>query len=98
MASALHLRHALGSGRLAGGGRGEDVGVADAQLQVEETGGGGDAAVPGVGLLHRVAVLQGVNTHPGLIWGETPAGFTAERRRSQQQLKYYLNTGCTFDL
>lgn len=46
---------------------GEDVGVADAQLEVKEAGGGGDAAVPGVGLLHRVAVLQGVNTHPGLM-------------------------------
>lgn len=67
-ASAVGLHHPLGPGCLAGAGRGEDVGVADAQLEVEEAGGGGDAAVPGVGLLHRVAVLQGVDAHPGLIW------------------------------
>lgn len=53
---------------MTGAGRGEDVGVADAQLEVEEAGGGGDAAVLGVSLLHRVAVLQGVNAHPALIW------------------------------
>lgn len=39
-------------------------------MEIEEAGGGGDAAVPGVGLLHRVAVLQGVDAHPGLIWGQ----------------------------
>ena len=52
---------------MTGAGRGEDVGVADAELEVEEAGGGGDTAVPGVGLLHWVAVLQCVNTNPGLI-------------------------------
>lgn len=99
MASALRLRHPLGSGRLAGGGRGEDVRVADAQLQVEEAGGGGDAAVLGVGLLHRVAVLQGVHTHPGLIWRET-ADFTAEWIKIFffYNVEYYLNTGYAFYL
>ena len=56
---------------MTGGGRGEDGGVADARLEVEEAGGGADAAVQGVGLLHRVAVLQGVDPHPRLVWGET---------------------------
>jgi len=62
------LGHPLGPSWLAGGGRREDVGVADAQVEVEEAGGGDDAAVLGVGLLHRVAVLQRVDAHPGLIW------------------------------
>lgn len=67
--SAPQLHHPLRTGQLTGAGGREDLGVADAQLEVEEAGGGGDAAVLGVGLLHRVAVLQGVNAHPGLIWG-----------------------------
>lgn len=67
-ASADGLGHLLGASCLTGAGWGEDVGVTDAQLEVEKSGGGGDAAVPGVGLLYWVAVLQGVNTHPGLIW------------------------------
>lgn len=67
-ASADGLGHLLGASCLTGAGRGEDVGVTDAQLEVEKSSGGGDAAVPGVGLLYWVAVLQGVNPHPGLIW------------------------------
>lgn len=67
-ASAVELGHPLRPRRLAGGGWGEDFGVADAQLQAVEAGGGGDGAVLGVGLLHRVAILQGVNANPGLIW------------------------------
>jgi len=66
--SAVRLEHPLEPRRLAGDRRREDVGVADAQLQTQEAGGGGDAAVPDVGLLNRVAVFQGVNAHPGLIW------------------------------
>lgn len=64
----MELCHPPGFGCLAGAGRGEDLWVADAQLEVEEACGGGDAAVPGVGLLHRVAVLQCVDAHPSLIW------------------------------
>lgn len=67
--SAPQLHHPLRPGRLTGTGGGEHAGVSDAELEVEEAGGGGDAAVPGVGLLHRVTVLQGVDPHPGLIWG-----------------------------
>lgn len=65
----MELYHLLRPRGLAGGGRGEDLGVADAQLQAEEAGGGGDGAVLGVGLLHRVAVLLGVNADPGLVCG-----------------------------
>lgn len=75
--SAVGLCHPLGPSRLAGAGRGEDVRVADAELQVEEASGGGDAAVPGVGLLHRVAVLQGVDAHPGLVCGGRRAELSA---------------------
>lgn len=67
-ASTVELRHLAWAGWLAGERWVEDIGVADAQLQAEETGGGGDGAVLGVGLLHRVAVLQGVNSNPSLIW------------------------------
>lgn len=66
--SAVGLGHPLRPSWLAGARWGEDVGIADAQLEVEEACGGGNAAIPCVGLLHRVAVLQGVNAHPGLIW------------------------------
>lgn len=66
-ASAARV-HPVGLSRLAGAGRREDVGVADAEPEAEEAGGGGDAAVAGVGLLHRVAVVQGVDAHPALIW------------------------------
>ena len=59
---------------MTGWGRDEDAGIADAKLEVEEAGGGADAAVQGVGLLHRVAVLQGVDPHPRLVWGETHRG------------------------
>lgn len=64
----LVLGHPLRPGRLTGARWSEDVWVTDTQLQVEEAGGGGDAAVLGVGLLHWITVLQSVDTHPGLIW------------------------------
>lgn len=82
-ASAVGLGHPLGPSWLTGAGRGEDVGVADAQLQVEEAGGGGDAAVPGVGLLHRVAVLQGVDAHPGLIWRRDEQMLRKEKKKKK---------------
>lgn len=68
MVSAVEFSHPVGLGCLAGAGRCEDLWVADAQLEVEETCWGGDATVFGVGLLHRVAVLQSVDAHPSLIW------------------------------
>ena len=66
-ASAVGV-HPLWAGRLAAAGRCEDFRVADAQLEVKEAGRGSDAAVPGVGLLDRVAVLHCVDAHPRLIW------------------------------
>lgn len=76
----LVLGHPLRPGRLTGARWSEDVWVTDTQLQVEEAGGGGDAAVLGVGLLHWITVLQSVDTHPGLIWRRRRG---EERRRGE---------------
>lgn len=65
--SAVRSGHGVWSGRLAAGWWCEDIWVADAQLQIEEARGRGDAAVLDVCLLNRVAVAQGVHAHPRLI-------------------------------
>jgi len=76
---------------LTGGGRDEDAGVADAQLEVEKPGGGADAAVVGVGLQHRVAVLQGVDPHPRLVWGGTDR-WTGSDRQVDTQVDRQVDT------
>lgn len=88
--SAAGPCHPLRPSWLTGARWGEDVGVADAQLEVEEAGGGGDAAVPGVGLLHWVAVLQGVNAHPALIWWRHEQ--TLWRLREDTEVLFYTNS------
>lgn len=90
-ASADGLSHPVWPSRLTGAGRGEDVGVTDAKLEAEEAGGGGDAAVPGVGLLYRVAVLQGVNAHPGLIWWR-------DYDSSERKRRFYSTASCSLNL
>lgn len=64
----MEFSHPVGFGCLAGAWRYEDLWVADTQLEVEETCRGGDTTVFGVGLLHRIAVLQSVDAHPSLVW------------------------------